>query len=419
MTETLFVHYERHCIGELRLREQPEERFCFRYTQDWRTNPEAFPISISLPLADEEYVGHAAHAFFANLLPEGSARTAVCRRLGVSEGNDFALLRAIGGECAGALVITTAHTSPPTSEPRYEQLRDDRLQRLVTDHELVPLLLGGRATRLSLAGAQNKLPVAVLDGVLHLPLDTAPSTHILKLPDRRHSHLPVNEAFVMGLARHVGFEVVDAELTTRTDPPSLLVRRYDRVASEDPWPVVRLHQEDFCQALGLLPTRKYEQEGGPTLLGILELLRAQSSRPLADVNRLIQWQAFNIIVGNSDGHGKNLSILREGFALRLAPFYDLLSTRHYVGLDRNLALGVAQLRDPDRIRSAQWESFARSATLSPRTVLEIVRGVSERIRTALPSWIAEFRERYGRRSILQTLPKAIDKRARTMARVST
>ncbi|MGN6110104.1 MAG: type II toxin-antitoxin system HipA family toxin [Kofleriaceae bacterium] len=412
MTEQLFVQFGRELVGTLR--RDVEGRFCLAYAPAWIDRPGAFPISLSLPLLRSEYVGGLAHSFFANLLPEGAARQAVCRRLGLSETNDFGLLRAIGGECAGALSITERRVDP-IEDAHYELLDDHRIQQLISDRDIVPLLIGGASTRLSLAGAQDKLPVTVLDGKLHLPLHASVSTHILKLPNPRYSHLPANEAFVMGLARRVELDAVDAKLWTRTDPPSLLVERYDRLRSEDSWPATRLHQEDLCQALGLPPEQKYEQEGGPSLANAIEVIRTHVRRPLADVARLLEWQAFNVVVGNADGHGKNLSILYEGTGtLRLAPFYDLLSTRQYSSLDRLLAMSVGGQRDMDHLQRRDWHALATSSGIAPRVAMATAVAICERVLDVLPAWRAEFRDTYGDLPVLQRLPRWISRSARRL-----
>lgn len=411
VSERLYSHFDARVVGEIWL--DRTSSFCFRYDDTW-IERDAWPISQTLPLTTQELHGGPAHTFFANLLPEGGVRTAVCRRLGISESNDFTLLEAIGGECAGALTIGPDRRLAVRREPAYERLTRKRLQRLVDDDELVPLLAGGPSTRLSLAGAQDKLPVALIDGELHLPLEGAPSTHILKLPNPRYPHLPINEAFVMGLARRIGLEVVETTLYTEIEPTGLLVTRYDRRPHDGE--TIRLHQEDFCQALGLPPSRKYEQENGPTLAVIIELARSRLTRPLGEVNRLLEWQVFNAIAGNSDGHGKNLSIVYEAKAATLAPFYDLVATRHYESIDRSLALSIGGRRDPDQLHRAQWERFAADVGVAPRIVVEIVERLADRTRGELATYVAEFRAAYGRQAILQTLPGAIEKRARAMLR---
>ncbi|MEZ4365560.1 MAG: type II toxin-antitoxin system HipA family toxin [Kofleriaceae bacterium] len=403
----LEVRHERGTVGQLA--RNAEGRFAFAYDADWS----AFAISLSLPLAVREVDGGAAHAFFANLLPEGAARELVCRQLGISIDNDFALLGAIGGECAGALSVVEPGAPRPDPEAyRYERLGDERLQALLGG-DLAPLLVTEDETRLSLAGAQHKLPVAILDGEVQLSHGQAPTTHILKLPSQHYKHMPVNEAYVLGLAAQVGLDVVRAELFTRLEPPGLMVERYDRVAAVDEhWPARRIHQEDLCQALGRLPGNKYEREGGPSLLQAVQVVQRHSSNPLVDVRRLIEWQAFNLIAGNSDGHGKNLAFVHDEGEVRLAPFYDLVSTRHYRGIARSMAMRVADRDDPDQIGGAQWQAFAAEAGLGRRVVEGLVQGVVQRCLAVIDEWTETFRARYGEQSILQELPSSIASRAK-------
>jgi serine/threonine-protein kinase HipA len=409
----LLVRFRDHDVGIVRA--GLDGVMSFEYDATWLARDTAFPVSLSLPLRAGPHVGGAAHAFFANLLPEGGVRQAVCRRLGISEGNDVALLRAIGGECAGALTIVDPDAPARSPSDRdYQAMDDRRLQSLVSDEQVVPLLVGGATTRLSLAGAQDKVPVAVLDGKIHLPLGRSPSTHILKLPHHRYPHIPVNEAYVMGLAAKLGLDAVAVTLVTRTDPPSLLVERYDRRASDDPRRVTRLHQEDVCQALGLPPTRKYEQEGGPSLVDTIRLVRANVRRPVVDVGRILEWQVFNVVAGNSDGHGKNLSLLYDEEGPRIAPFYDLLSTRHYAGLDRQLAMSVGGTRNPDELVRSRWTALAKELEIGAAVLLDIARSIAERSVEAVGPWTEEHRARYGDHPILQTLAKAIAKRARKL-----
>jgi serine/threonine-protein kinase HipA len=368
-----------------------------------------------LPLRTAAWKGAEAAAWFGNLLPEGSAREAVCGRLGISVGNEVDLLAAIGGECAGALrVVPSGLPRCSDGEDTFEELAPRQLAGLLVRGSAA-LLVGGPMIRLSLAGAQDKLPVCLVDGKVALPTGSTASTHLLKLPHARFAHLPMNEAYVMGLAARIGLDVATVEAYSGTSPPSLLVERYDRRV-EDGQRVARLHQEDFCQATGRPTARKYQQEGGPSLAECAELLARHASRPLVELRRLVEWQAFNVAVGNSDGHGKNLSLLYDGAGVRLAPFYDLLSTRHYQALDRALAMGVGQGRDADTLSRQHWEAFAEDASLGRKLVVKTVQDVLDRVKQAQPSWAAEFADRHGRHPILQTLPRWIEKNLRATAR---
>jgi serine/threonine-protein kinase HipA len=409
------VRYGERRVGALRA--DDSNRLCFLYLDEWLEAEDAFPVSITLPLGPDETVAGPAHTFFANLLPEGLVREAVCRRLGISVSNDVELLRAIGGECAGALSIVDPKLPLHRPDNEYEELAAQRLQSLVDDDDrVVPLLIGGAETRLSLAGAQDKVPVAILDEKIHLPLKGSPSTHILKLPNRRYPHLPQNESFLLGLATRTGLECARSELTNATAPQSLLVERYDRRPTDDPWPVRRLHQEDFCQALGLLPGQKYELEGGPSLAQAVGLVRTSVTNPLHDVQRLIEWQTFNAAAGNSDGHGKNLSILYDDGGPRLAPFYDLVSTRAYGNLDRLLAMGVGGRRNADELGFDQWAALATDLEMRDRVVLDIVGRTLAKVAEVLPQWTDEYRGMHGDIPVLQTLPGWIEKQVRRLRR---
>lgn len=262
MPDHLRVWHGDTFVGELR---DLGGRLAFEYAAAWLAAKRSFPLSVSLPLVPGRISDQRAHAFFANLLPEGQLREAVARRLGISVSNDFTLLAAIGGECAGALSIL------PTSEPidrsaeSYEPLPPASIAAMARRYCVLPEVNAERGLRLSLAGAQDKLPVRrTEDGALWLPVGGAPSTHVLKVPSRGFKHLPANEVLVTRLARSLGLFTVDAELLQLDGQEVTLVRRYDRIVHGGR--IERLHQEDLCQALGLMPGAKYESEGGPTFV---------------------------------------------------------------------------------------------------------------------------------------------------------
>ncbi len=413
MTRALDVWFGEQRVGGIRA--ALEGDFGFEYDPAWLADGSSFPVSVRLPLRTAAWTGAEAAAWFGNLLPEGAAREAVCGRLGISVGNDIDLLAAIGGECAGALrVVPSGLPHGGDRDDTFEELAPQQLAGLLA-RDSAPLLVGGPLIRLSLAGAQRKLPVCVVGGKVALPVGSPASTPLLKLPHARFAHLPMNEAYVMGLASRIGLEVARVETFSGTSPPSLLVERYDR-RGEHGERVARLHQEDFCQATGRPAARKCQQEGGPSLAECAELLTRHASRPLIELRRLVEWQAFNVAVGNSDGHGKNLSLLYDGASVRLAPFYDLLSTRHYQALDRALAMAVGTRRDADTLSRQHWEAFAEDADLGRKFVVSTVQSVLDRVIRAQPVWAVEFADRHGRHAILQTLPRWIQKNVHATAR---
>ena len=311
--------------------EQVDGRMRFTYAADYVAAGGA-PLSCSLPLGDREH-DREAQAFFANLLPEGEARTLVARRLGVSAGNDFGLLHAIGGDCAGAVTLLPPGASPDDLPTRAEVrwLDEPGLAAALDELPRRPLLADpDEGIRLSLAGAQDKLPVVVRDGRIGIPLGRTPSTHIVKTPIVRFDDTVANEALCLELARSLGLPTAAAEVRAAEGREFLLVERYDRRHAADGH-VERIHQEDFCQALAIPPQLKYESEGGPGLADCFGVLRASSTELGVDRLALVDAVTLNFLIGNHDAHGKNFSLLLADAGVRLAPLYDLVSTAVYRG----------------------------------------------------------------------------------------
>lgn len=411
MTERLHVFHRRRPVGTLE--QQPDGRMAFVYAETWLQAPGRFAISVSLPLAPGSNREIAAHAFFANLLPEGLVREAVARRLGLSATNDFALLAAIGGECAGALTILPEAIDTTPEAGSYEPLPEDLVSRLPGRSSVLAEMVARRGTRLSLAGAQDKLPVYLApDGRLMLPVNGAPSTHILKVPSAQFKHLPANEALTLRLARALGLEAAEADLVPVGRATCVLVRRYDRTVQDGR--VVRLHQEDLCQAVGRMPSMKYQEEGGPGFQDAMQVVREHSTTPLGDARRLLGWLAFNLLAGNSDGHGKNLSLLheREGGGPRLAPFYDLVCTRAYPGIDRRLAMGVGDQRDPGQVGRRDLDRLARASGIGSAFVADVFLRMAQAMPAAFDAVARSFREAHGDSPIIMRMASVIDRQCR-------
>jgi serine/threonine-protein kinase HipA len=243
-----------------------------------------------------------------------------------------------------------------------------------------PLLAGEEGLRLSLAGAQSKVPVVLLDEEVALPAPGQATTHILKPPISRFAATTENEAFVMRLAA-IGLDVAQAEARTVQDRTFLLVHRYDRAIGADGI-VRRIHQEDFCQALGVPPETKYASEGGPTFKDCFALLRSVAARPAVDVLKLLDAVIFNVIAGNADAHGKNFSILYDAEGPRLAPLYDLLATVAYPDLSPKFAMKIGKRGTLAELDAKGWAAFAADAGLGlpliRRRVAEICKGVIAR-----------------------------------------
>lgn len=357
MIRSLSVWWDQVLVGAFRLDQHGE--LSFVYDPTWLENPAAPPISQSLPKRAEPFNRREARPFFAGLLPEETQREVVARNLGISRGNDFRLLEALGGDVAGALTIWP-EDEPPLAEIAQGQgqpLNDAELVAILDTLPLRPMLAGAGELRLSLAGAQQKLPVVLVDGRVALPHPGQPTTHILKPPISRFPATTENEFFSMRLAAVVGLEVAAVESRSVAGRGFLLVGRYDREADTD-GQVRRLHQEDFCQALGIPPENKYASEGGPGFTACFDLVRAACSTPARAVLRLLDAAIFNVILGNADAHGKNFSLLYSHDEVRLAPLYDLLCTVAYPELSAKFSMHIAKRATLEEFRPNTWDEFA-------------------------------------------------------------
>ena len=335
----------------------------FSYNQAWLEKPGAMPLSRSLPLQSEVFSGKKARPFFAGILPEEGPRKKVAEILGISDTNDFAMLERIGGECAGAVSLLPEGVAPTDPKnARNRELTEPELRQLIAELPSRPLMVGRDGLRLSLAGAQDKLPVIVRNNRLSLPLDGTPSTHILKPEPDRFPGLAANEMFCMTLARAVGLNAPHTEYRLIGKTPCLLVQRYDRATDEDGH-TTRLHQEDFCQALGFPPERKYQAEGGPTLSDCISLLRNWSTAPVLDIPSFISGLIFNVLIGNADAHGKNYSLLYSGGNRRLSPYYDLVSTLAWPELSKNLAMKIGGCESVNAFTIGEWKKMAQKTGL--------------------------------------------------------
>ena len=326
------------------------------------------PVSLSLPLREERFPHRACMPFFAGVLPEGRSRELIARILGVSETNDFALLERIGGECAGAVTLLPEGTPPAVTDEQPCVLADDELARTLHELRRRPLLAGREGLRLSLAGAQDKLPVRVVDGQVALPMGTTASTHIVKPAPQDFDGLVFNEAFCLALAKAVGLSTTDFGLGRVDDIDYLIVERFDRRVEDGR--VARVHQEDFCQALGLPPERKYQAEGGPSLRQCFALIRSVSAAPVLDLGGLLDAVVFNLVIGNNDAHGKNFALIhRKDGTTRLAPLYDLVSTVYYSDLTRNMAMRIGRQTVSSRVSPNDLRRLAKDAGLAAPLVL--------------------------------------------------
>jgi serine/threonine-protein kinase HipA len=335
-------------------------------------------VSQALPFQQNAHPHRVCVAVFGGLLLEGEPREVLARNLGVSAGNDFALLEDLGGDCAGAITLLQPNVELP-SKPEVKPINPDELDHLLRELPQRPLAANPQeGIRLSLAGAQPKLPVILDEEQVGLPLNmAAASTHIIKPEPARFAGLVDNEAFCMELARAVELPTATASKhTTVSGVPYLLVERYDRDVTADP--IRRLHQEDVCQALGRPSNAKYQAEGGPTVAETVGLLRSCSTVPARDLPTLWRALVFNWLIGNCDAHGKNFSLLYDASSPTLAPLYDLVSTTCYPELTTRLAMSIDGARDIADVDTDAWTSLARQTGYSTRFIRSATSSMIER-----------------------------------------
>ncbi len=372
------------------------QRLRFSYEATWREAEHAVPLSLSMPLAASEHGSKAIEAFMWGLLPDNEqVLERWARQFHVSARNPMTLLAHVGEDCAGAVQFLSPERSAQLSGPGPFQVH------WLTEHDVAERLRAlrgdqtawrsaGDTGQFSLAGAQAKTALFCQHGRWGVPEGRTPTTHILKPPISGFDGHAQNEHFCLVLARALGLPTATSHVMHFEDEPAIVVERYDRyftsAAAADAattQPVLRLHQEDLCQALAVPPTRKYQNEGGPTPREIVALLRAHSSNPTEDVATFLDALIFNWLTAGTDGHAKNYSLLLGARAqVRLAPLYDLGSSLPYPTLDqRRLALAM-KLGDTYRVREVaarEFKQLAHEIELDERHVLERAAELATRI----------------------------------------
>lgn len=371
--------------GELAIDEH--DRFSFCYLPDYVATSR-HGLSVSMPIRAQSYPDRVAFPWFENLLPEGVLRHQIAEDLATDVQNIPGLLARLGGDVAGAVSLSVdGEPSADTGLMHAEPLDEQRLGQLLDESARHPFLaarVGG--PRLSLAGAQQKLPVTLDGESLMLPVST-PSTHLLKPPSERFNALPQNEFLCMRAARIAGLEVADVMLRPYLTPEGkrklcLQIARYDRFRAETGG-AVRVHQEDICQAMSIVSSRKYEPDGGPSAADLFETVRRHSAMPARDIVELLKRVLFNLLIGNEGAHGKNFSLLYRGMKPVLSPAYDLVSTSLYPDLSGDFAMSLGGARCFEELDGRCFEVFgeqtgtapARMRTLLSRFLKESLRAV--------------------------------------------
>lgn len=374
MKKILDVYLHEIYVGQLFHNDVGRLEFTYDPAYLTEENP---PLSVSLPLQVKTFTEKSTKPFFSGLLPDDQARTKLAQCLGISSQNSFALLKAIGGECAGAVSLYPEGEKPPIQTTHdIEILDNEKLKNIFSILARQPLLVGETNMRLSLAGAQSKLAIGLHDNHIALMKGTTPTTHILKpvIPDFNTS--VYNEFFCMRLARLVDIEVPDVEIRYLNDTVYFLIERYDRI-KDNAGHIQRLHQEDFCQALGVLPENKYENEGGPNISKLQDLLKNCSKEPGKDQLKILKRIIFNFLIGNADAHGKNFSLLYKGKYPTLSPAYDLLSTSIYPELSIKMAMKIGSKYIPTEVALRHWHRLVADSAIAHKNIETLLKTLSD------------------------------------------
>ena len=361
-------------------------RLTFTYDEDWRADPDAFPLSISLPLTAAEHGHGPIEAYIWGLLPDNDRILAAwARRYQVSAQNVFDLMAVVGEDCAGAVQFLTpervdAMLNDPDASGVDWMTEEDlthRLQTLVADQ--AAWRLEGDRGQFTLSGVLPKTAL-VFDGVRWgVPRGSVPTTHILKPPTGDWEGYAENEHFCLTLARAAGITVPGSWVLHSGGQAAIALERYDRVSTDEGW--IRLHQEDICQAVGLHPAGRYEANGGPGVTRIARLIRDYCENPEADLIRFVEAIAFNWLIGGIERHAKNYSLLiGPRGAVRLAPLYDPASILPYRQVDQRnvkLAMQIGGEYSLRYIGMRNWQKLAGEVDIDDEFLVDRIRDMAD------------------------------------------
>jgi len=350
------------------------------------------PLSLSLPIKEEPYIGTVCKAYFGGLLPESDkTRIAIGQKFGINPNNDFSLLRAIGNDCAGAVSFNDPDDEVDESEfvtLKGKLFSEEALAKFIKELPEKPLV---DDMRLSLAGAQDKTAVCLIDNQVYQPKDSCPTTHILK-PAMEHFEGSIeNEYLCLRVAKHLKINVPNVEIRQADGVPYLLIERYDRQINDGK--IKRIHQEDFCQALGIVTAYKYQRDGGPSNKDCFDLMQKMTV-PAIDRNQLAERIIFNYLIGNADAHGKNFSLLHNDINhIQLAPAYDILSTCIYEKLSKKMAMKIGSNYQINTVRASHWAKFCNESNYSYYLLEKLIKRQIETLIPAIEKELVALQER--------------------------
>lgn len=369
-----------------RVRKGARGRLTFAYDDDWRGSAEAYPLSLSMPLAAKEHGPSIVQAFLWGLLPDNErVLDRWAAKFQVSARNVFGLISHVGEDCAGAVQFVAAERLDAIRKGKEDTVEwlDEaniarRLQTLRADH--AAWRLPRDTGQFSLAGAQPKTALLFQNDRWGVPSGRIPTTHILKPPTGHFDGHAENEHICLMLARALGLPAASSRVMRFGDEIAIVIERYDRQLAGNE--IIRVHQEDVCQALGIMPTKKYQNEGGPSPVNIVELLRTYSTDREADVDTFVAALGFNWLIAGTEAHAKNFSLLLASGHTRLAPLYDVASSLPYDEFDVRkikLAMKIGGEYKLKQIGLREWQKFAREARVDVDVLITKLSSMAERL----------------------------------------
>lgn len=406
--KVLYVLHEEALVGELRLIQG--DRYEFQYEDKWLRNPTAFPISIALNLQKESHGHQTTKSFFEGLIPEGDLLRQLEIKSSVPVGSAFDFLELYGRDCAGAITIQDSpRLKVMPNEPNLKITWDDLSKSFLEKKTLAEVALNEDGGFFSLAGAQDKIPIIKNDNGLFISKGDSPTTHIIKPPNRFHQKAldsVYNEHFCMRLAALSGLKVPPTEII-EDEISFYVIERYDRKTEGNK--VIRLHQQDFCQAQGVLTSQKYEIQGGPSIKNNYNLILQNSSQIIEDSKAILLWLFYNLLIGNNDSHSKNLSLLMTNRELTLSPFYDLICTAIYPTIRKKFSFKVAGQMLWSEISAKHLRVMEKELNLKNKFLSSLIAELIISVRSALPKTLSEM-EKYREKIVFEKLNCEIELR---------
>lgn len=392
MMNTLEVNLNNEHVGTLSI-DTKEDLYRFSYNDTWKSS--GYPISPHLSF-DIEIPSGTIKRFLENLLPEGKGLDDLTAFTHISKHNIYALIKAIGFETSGALNFGDKD-SATTLE--FRPISEEELTARIDEIERKSIIIWDQKQRLSLSGVQEKLPVMLKGDEIGLADGTLSSTHILKFQTRQNEHIVINEYFCMTLAKAVGLPAAEVELKRYGAHPVLMVKRFDRIVEEEK--VERVHIIDGCQLLDMPSAYKYERNFGSSRdvkdiregVSFSKLFEATSlcQVPAKAKLQILEWALFNLIIGNADAHGKNISFYLDKQGITVAPHYDMLSILMHEGVDHEFAMAFGDEFDAKRVLGYPLRAFAEDTELNPKLVSDRLIQICKKVEEALPQLSMDMR----------------------------